>query len=62
VVSSNSSFEKDKQRTTKEEFEDITGLIRIRKKEKNRQHDGQKKEVKRANNRSQKKSLKIPQG
>jgi hypothetical protein len=35
--------QKDKQRSTKEEFEDTTGLIRIRTKEKNRQHNGQKK-------------------
>ena len=34
--------QKDKQRSTKEEFEDTTGLIRIRTKEKNRQHNGQK--------------------
>jgi hypothetical protein len=35
--------QKDKQRSTKEEFEDTTGLIRICTKEKNRQHNGQKK-------------------
>jgi hypothetical protein len=30
----------------KEEFEDIKGVIRIRKSKKNRQYNGQKKEVK----------------
>ena len=52
--------QKDKQRSTKEE--DTTGLIRIRTKEKNRQHNGQKNKDKRTNKDLQKKSLKIPQG
>jgi hypothetical protein len=34
----------------KEEFEDTTGVIRIRISEKNRQHNGQKKKYKRTNN------------
>ena len=54
--------QKDKQRTTKEEFEDTTGLNRIRIWKKNRQHNGQKKKDKRTNNDLQKKSLKIPKG
>jgi hypothetical protein len=54
--------QKDKQRSTKEEFEDTTGLIRIRTKEKNRQHNGQKNKDKRTNKDLHKKSLKIPQG
>ena len=33
-----------------EEFEDTKRVIRIRKSKKNRQHNGQKKEVKRTNN------------
>ena len=38
--------QKDKQRSTKEEFEDTKGLIRIRIWKKNRQHNGQKKKDK----------------
>jgi len=33
-----------------EEFENIKGVIRIRKSKKNRQHNGQKKKYKRTNN------------
>ena len=33
-----------------EEFEDIKGVIRIRKSKKDRQHNGQKKKDKRTNN------------
>jgi hypothetical protein len=54
--------QKVKQRSTKEEFEDTTGLIRICTKEKNRQHNGQKNKEKRTNNDLQKKGLKIPKG
>jgi hypothetical protein len=35
---------------SKEEFEDIKGVIIIRKSKKNRQHNGQKKKDKRPNN------------
>ena len=35
---------------TEEKFEDIKGVIRIRKSKKNRQHNGQKKKDKRTNN------------
>jgi hypothetical protein len=35
---------------SKEEFEDIKGVIIIRKSKKNRQHNGQKKKDKRTNN------------
>ena len=35
--------QKDKQRSTKEEFEDTKGAIRIRISKKNKQHNGQKK-------------------
>jgi hypothetical protein len=49
--------QKDKQRSTKEEFEDTTGLIRIRTKEKNRQHNGQKKKVQKDKQRSTKEEL-----
>ena len=34
-----------KNRSMKEEFEDIKGVIRIRISKKNRQHNGQKKKV-----------------
>jgi hypothetical protein len=42
--------QKDKQRSTKEEFEDSKGIIRIRKSKNDRQHNGQKKKDKRTNN------------
>ena len=37
-------------RVFQEEFEDTKGVIRIRISKKNRQHNGQKKKYKRANN------------
>jgi len=36
-----------------EEFEDTKGVIRIRKSQKDRQHNGQKKKAKRTNNHLQ---------
>ena len=47
-----------KQRSTKEEFEDTKGLIRIRTKEKNRQYNGQRKKVQKDKQRSTKYSHK----
>ena len=44
------SVEKDNEkRKSQEEFEDIKGVIRIRKSKKNRQHNGQKKKDYRPN-------------
>jgi hypothetical protein len=42
-----------------EEFEDITGVIRIRISKRNRQHNGQKKKYKRKNNDLQSIKIKI---
>jgi hypothetical protein len=41
------------------EFEDIKGVIRIRKLKKNRQHNGQKKKDKRINNNLQNIDIKL---
>jgi hypothetical protein len=42
-----------------EEFEDIKGVIRIRKSKKNRQHNDQKKKNKRTNNDQQNIHIKL---
>jgi len=43
----------------KEEFEDIKGVIRIRKSKKDTQHNGQKKKYKRTNNDLQNIDIKL---
>jgi hypothetical protein len=42
-----------------EEYEDTTGVIRIRKSKKNRQHNGQKKKYKRTYNNQQNVHIKV---
>ena len=44
---------------SKEEFEDTKGAIRIRKSQKNRQHNGQQKKYKKTNNDQQNIHIKL---